>query len=219
MAFTGFTEEALDFYRRLEVDNSKAFWQANRATYVTAVREPMAALTGELADLGPFHLFRPHNDLRFSKQRPPYKTHQGAYVESEGGAGYYVQLSASGLMLAAGYYAMAPDQLTRFRDAVGDDRTGSEVATIAADLRRRHYTIGAIAELATAPRGWPRDHPRIDLLRRKGLMASMDVGAPAWIRSRGAVRRIRAVWDGTAGLCAWLDTHVGPSTLPPDDLR
>jgi uncharacterized protein (TIGR02453 family) len=217
MAFTGFTDEALDFYRRLELENSKAFWEANRATFVSAVRDPMRALTDELSDVGRFHLFRPHNDLRFSKQRPPYKTHQGAYVESEGGAGYYLQLSASGLMIAAGYYAMATDQLSRFRDAVDDERTGSEIASVTDDLVRRRYSIGAIGELKTAPRGFPKDHPRIDLLRRKGLMASIDVGAPAWIRTRTASARIRKVWDGAAELCAWLDAHVGPSTLPPDD--
>lgn len=217
MPFTGFSDDALDFYRRLELDNSKAFWEANRATYVAAVRDPMRELTSELGDLGPFHVFRPHNDLRFSKQRPPYKTHQGAYVESEGGAGFYIQLSASGLMLAAGYYAMAADQLARFRAAVDDDRTGVEVAAITADLRRRRYSIGAISELKTAPRGVPKDHPRIDLLRRKGLMASVDVGSPAWIHTRGAVARIRRTWEGAADLCAWLDANVGPSTLPPDD--
>jgi uncharacterized protein (DUF2461 family) len=81
------------------------------------VKGSVEALCDELADYGPFHLFRPHNDLRFSKNKPPYKTHQGAYGESEGGAGFYVQVSKDGLMVAAGYYAMAKDQLERFRSA------------------------------------------------------------------------------------------------------
>ena len=66
------------------------------------------------SEFGPFHLFRPHNDLRFSKNKPPYKTHQGAYGESEGGAGHYFQISALGLMCGTGYYSMANDQLDRF---------------------------------------------------------------------------------------------------------
>jgi len=114
VSFRGFPAEALEFYRRLEEDNSKSFWQANKATFESAVKAPMSALCDDLAEFGPFHLFRPYNDLRFAKDRPPYKTAQGAYGEREGGSGYYVQLSSDGLLAAAGYYAMAKDQLERF---------------------------------------------------------------------------------------------------------
>ena len=72
---------------QLAADNSKLFWQANKATFEEAVKAPMTALCDDLAEYGPFHVFRPYNDLRFAKDRPPYKTHQGAYAESEGGAG------------------------------------------------------------------------------------------------------------------------------------
>ena len=119
----------------------------------------MLDLTEELADFGPFHMFRPYNDVRFSKHKPPYKTQQGAYGESEGGAGYYVQFSAEGLMAGAGYYAMAKDQLERFRVAIDGEATGSELAALVADAEQRTYRIGAIDELKTAPRGYPKDHP------------------------------------------------------------
>lgn len=216
--FRGFPAATLEFYARLEADNSKAFWQANRHEFDRSVREPVRALCTELDVYGPFHLFRPHNDLRFSKNKPPYKTHQGAYAESEGGAGHYIQVSASGLMCAVGYYAMAPDQLQRFRAAVDDDTTGAPIAEIVAGLARR-YSVSAISELKTAPRGIPVDHPRIALLRRKGLIVSADFGAPAWIHSRRAISRIRQVWSDAAAMCTWLDTHVGPSTLPPPEAR
>ncbi len=215
MGFSGFPPEAIEFYEQLGADNSRDFWQANKARYDQHVKQPMVELTEELADYGPFHLFRPYNDLRFSKNRPPYKVHQGAYGETEGGAGYYTHLSADGLMAAAGYYAMARDQLARFRAAVADDDTGGEVAALVDDLARRKYAIGAIGELKSAPRGYPRDHPRIALLRRKGLMASKDFGAPKWIHTKTAAKRIRETWQGAADMCAWLDTHVGPSTLEP----
>lgn len=218
MGFTGLPADGMAFYERLGADNTKAFWQAHRSEFDEHVRAPMAALCAELDEHGPFHLFRPHNDLRFAKNRPPYKDHQGAYAEAEGGTGYYLQFSAQGLMVASGYYAMARDQLERFRAAVLDDTTGSEIAALAAALGRRQR-IGAIGELKTAPRGIPKDHPRVELLRRKGLMASADVGAPAWIHTRAAVGRIRRIWTDAAPLCAWLDTHVGPSTLPPPDVH
>ena len=218
LSFTGFRPEALLFYERLGADNSKSFWQANRETFDEAVRAPMERLCATLDEYGPFHLFRPYNDMRFAKNRPPYKTHQGAYAESEAGAGFYVQISAGGLMCGAGYYSMATDQLARFREAVDADATGAEIDEITSGLARR-FTIGAIDELKTAPRGYPKDHPRIVLLRRKGLMASKDFGAPAWLQSRRAANEVEKAWRAMQPLCHWLDTHVGPSRLPPPDAR
>jgi uncharacterized protein (TIGR02453 family) len=215
MAFTGIPAEAIEFYERLDADNSKAFWEANKGTYKSVVRGSMDALCEELADHGPFHMFRPHNDLRFSKNKPPYKTHQGAYSESEGGAGFYIQLSKDGLMVAAGYYAMMKDQLERFRAAVDAEHTGAEIAAIVAALPKR-YRVGAIDELKTAPKGYPKDHPRIELLRRKGLMTMVDVGAPAWIHSKQVTGKIREVWRTAGPMNAWLDAHVGPSTMEPE---
>jgi uncharacterized protein (TIGR02453 family) len=215
MAFTGIPHAALEFYERLEADNSKTFWEANKTTYQQAVKGTAQELCDELTEYGPFHMFRPHNDLRFSKNKPPYKTQQGAYGESEGGAGHYFAISAKGLMCGTGYYAMAKDQLDRFRAAVAAEATGSEIAAVVADLERRKFAIGAIDELKSAPRGFDKDHPRIDLIRRKGLMMSKDFGAPTWIHTKQAAAKIRGVWEAAAEMNAWLDAHVGPSTLEP----
>jgi uncharacterized protein (TIGR02453 family) len=218
-AFGGIPPEALAFYAGLEADNSKAYWQAHRDTYQQAVRAPFEAMLAGLADeFGPFHVFRPYKDVRFAKDKSPYKTNMGAYGEREGGAGFYVELSARGMGVGAGYYAMAADQLARLREAVDRTATGEEVAEITAALARQGYRIGAISELKTAPRGYPKDHPRIELLRRKGLMAFRDLGAPKWLHTRRVEDRVRDVWRGVEPLNTWLDAHVGPSTLPPDDL-
>ncbi|MDJ0770994.1 MAG: DUF2461 domain-containing protein [Ilumatobacter sp.] len=218
MAFTGIPHEAIVFYEQLEADNSKAFWEANKARFKEVVRGPVEELCEELAEYGPFHLFRPHNDLRFSKNKPPYKVHQGAYGESQGGAGQYFHVSAQGLMCGTGYYAMAKDQLERFRAAADADGTGTEIAGIVADLTKRKYSIGAIDELKTAPRGYPKDHPRIELIRRKGLMMSKDFGAPKWLHTKQAAAKIRGVWEAAGEMNAWLDAHVGPSTLEPEGM-
>ncbi len=217
MGFRGFGDDAFEFYERLAADNTRTFWQANKATYASAVREPLDALLDQLAEYGPFHVFRPYRDVRFSKVKIPYKDHQGAYGESEGGAGFYVQVSAGGLMAASGYYAMARDQLDRFRRAVDAPATGAELAEIVAGLEHEGYAIGAIGELKTAPRGYPRDHPRIELLRRKGLMASRSWPPATWMGTTKLVGRVRAAWTGAAPMNAWLDAHVGPSTLAPED--
>ncbi len=216
--FTGFPADAFGFYEELLADNSKTFWQANKARYQAQVRAPLEALLGLVdEEFGPFHVFRPYVDVRFSKNKAPYKTHIGAYGESEGGAGFYVQLSAAGLLVAAGYYAMAPDQLVRFRSAVDDEARGGDLAKRVRAAERLGYSMGAIGELKTAPRGYPKDHPRIDILRRKGLMGSKTWEPAAWMHTKRASDRIVSAWRGLADLNEWLDAHVGPSTLPPED--
>lgn len=217
MAFSGFPPEVFEFYAALSADNTRAFWQANKDTYRRVVREPLDGLLGELDDFGPFHVFRPYKDVRFAKDKTPYKDHQGAYGESEGGAGFYVQISAGGMMAATGYYAMASDQLARFRAAVDQPAQGGEIERIVADLVRSGYGVGAIGELKTAPRGYPKDHPRIELLRRKGLMVSRTWPPSPWMGTRAVVKRVRDVWLGAAAMNTWLDLHVGPSTEAPDE--
>lgn len=66
---------------------------------------------------------------------------------------------------------MSADQLHRFRRAVADDTTGERLAAVAASLRKKGIDLTSIASLKTAPRGYQRDHPRLDLLRLKGLAA------------------------------------------------
>lgn len=217
MSRPGFPPEAFDFYERLAADNSRAFWQANKATFDSAVKAPMAALLEALADFGPFHVFRPHRDVRFSKDKTPYKDHIGAYGESQGGAGHYVQLSHHGMFAGSGYYDMASDQLQRLREAVDAEHTGSEISCICDRLSAKGFDIGAISELKTAPRGYPKDHPRIDLLRRKGLVATRQWPVSKWMHSAALVTRVREAWTAAAEMNAWLDTHVGPSTIAPDD--
>jgi uncharacterized protein (TIGR02453 family) len=217
MGFAGFPTEGIEFYEQLGADNSKAFWAENKQRFAQFVKAPMIELTEALDEYGPFHLYRPHNDQRLSKNKPPYKTHQGAFGELEGGCGYYIQFSAAGLMVGAGYYAMAKDQLGRFRNAVAADSTGAEVAALVVAAERQGLEVGAIGELKTAPRGYDKGHPRIDLIRRKGLMVSKNYGAPKWIHTKRVDQQIRDTWIAASDLCAWLDAHVGPSTEPPDD--
>src|SRR3712207_5449200 len=118
MRFEGFPDEGLVFYEGLEADNSKTYWTRNRAAYDGCVRAPMQALLDELAgEFGAPKLFRPYRDVRFSNDKTPYKTHQGAVVNPEGrGAGaWYVQVSADGLMVAGGGWRPESDPVARYR--------------------------------------------------------------------------------------------------------
>ncbi|TAL12327.1 MAG: DUF2461 family protein, partial [Frankiales bacterium] len=77
--FEGFPEEALVFYEGLEADNTKAYWTDHKALYDRTVKAPMEALLAQLEpEFGPATFFRPYRDVRFSKDKTPYKTHAGA---------------------------------------------------------------------------------------------------------------------------------------------
>jgi uncharacterized protein (TIGR02453 family) len=217
MGFKGFPIEAVEFYEGLIADNSRTYWQAHKPVYESAVKAPLTALLGELAAYGPFHVFRPNKDVRFAKDKRPYKDHIAAYGESEGGAGFYVQFSATGLIAGSGYYHMAADQLDRYRDALDGDKVGTEIVAITDALRSEGLDLTAISSLKTAPRGYAREHPRIELLRLKGLVATHRWKPAKWMQTNAVVDRVRVAWEICAPMNAWLDAHVGPSTLAPDD--
>lgn len=211
MAFRGWPAEALEFFEGLAADNSKTYWQAHRTAYEQVVKGPMDELLAELApEFGEARIFRPYRDVRFSTDKSPYKTHIGATL-SRGG---YVQLSAEGLGVGAGMYHLAADQLDRFRQAVADDGRGTAIAAIVADLRDRKLEVAAHEVLKTAPRGYPKDHARIDLLRHKGLIVWKAWEPAAWLGTKKAKDRVVDVLRAAAPMQAWLEAHVGPSELP-----
>jgi uncharacterized protein (TIGR02453 family) len=217
-AFLGWPADALAFYEELATDNTRSWWQANKARYDAVVRRPFLDLLGEVRDeFGPLHVFRPQRDTRFAKDKTPYKTEQGAVTESEGGCSYYVRLAADGLYAGAGIYDMATDQLARYRAAV-DGPAGEELRATVDGLRRAGYTLGG-ATVKTAPRGVAKDHPRIELLRHKGIYAGVELGSGAWLSSRRALDRITGAWRTCAPFASWLEANVGPSELPPRDAR
>ncbi len=155
--FTGFPVAALDFYEDLEADNSKAFWAAHKAVYDDCVRGPMLALLAELEpEFGTGKAFRPYRDVRFSKDKAPYKTHQGGFVQTAPGVGFYVQVDAAGLVVAGGFYAGSSAQVAAYRTAVDDERRGAQLEKLLRKLRRDGFEIGG-AQLKTRPRG---DRPR-----------------------------------------------------------
>jgi uncharacterized protein (TIGR02453 family) len=211
VAFRGWPAEALEFFEGLAAHNSRTYWQDHRTAYEQVVKGPMDELLAELApEFGEARIFRPYRDVRFSSDKSPYKTHIGATL-SRGG---YVQLSAEGLGVGAGMYHLAADQLDRFRRAVADDRSGTAIAAIVAELRDRKLEVAAHEVLKKAPRGYPKDHPRIDLLRHKGLIVWKAWEPAAWLGTKKAKDRVVDVLRAAAPMQAWLEAHVGPSELP-----
>lgn len=211
MAFRGWPAEALEFFEGLEADNSKAYWKDNKSMYESVVRGPMDELLAELApEFGAGKVFRPFRDVRFSADKSPYKTHIGATLAKGG----YVQLSSAGLGAGLGHWHMAPDQLDRFRRSVAHDVTGEPLAAIAAAIRDKGIDVTSIASLKTAPRGFPKDHPRVELLRHKGLAAYRSWPVAAWLGTKAAKTRVVDFLHTSQPLIDWLDEHVGPGQEP-----
>lgn len=207
MTFQGWPEEALDFYDGLEADNSKTYWLAHKRVYEKCVLAPMQDLLAELApEHGEWKIFRPYRDVRFSKDKSPYKTAIGAVI----GAGY-IQLSARGLGCGSGMHMMATDQLDRYRKAVAADRTGDALEQVIADVRAHDIDVSGHESLRSAPRGYPADHPRVELLRCKGLTAWKQWEVQPWLGTAAAKQRIVDFFAAARPLDDWLDEHVGDS--------
>lgn len=208
-AFEGVPFEAVDFYEELELDNSREWWAAHRQLYDTVVRAPMEGLAAALEDeFGPAKLFRPNRDVRFSQDKSPYKTHQGIVVATSSGMGWYVQVSAAGLMTAAGWYAGTSGQVARYRAAVDDEESGEELQRIVDGLREEGYVVDG-DRLKTRPRGVADDHQFVELLRHRTLTAERQHGAPEWLPTPGLLDRVAADWRAYRPLMAWLGEHVG----------
>ncbi|MFC7528332.1 DUF2461 domain-containing protein [Actinoplanes sp. GCM10030250] len=209
MTFRGWASEALEFYDGLSADNSKTFWTDHLHVYETQVREPMRELLSALEpEFGPGKIFRPYRDVRFSNDKTPYKTHLGAWLESGG----YIQLSADGLAAGCGMYQFAPDQLERYRRAVAADRTGSELTALIEVIEKARIDVHGHGSLKTAPRGYPKDHPRLELLRHKGLTTWKEWPPAAWMGTAAVKTRIVDFLRASRPLREWLNDNVGPSS-------
>ncbi len=212
MAFRGWPMEALDFYEGLEADNSKTYWTSHKAIYDEKVHGPMVQLLAELEpEFGGGKIFRPYRDVRFSTDKSPYKTAIAATLERGG----YIHLSAQGLAAGSGMYMMAPDQLERYRRAVADDRTGRALERFIAGVERQKIDVSGHDTLKTVPRGYPRDHPRADLLRNKGLVAWKEWPVATWLGKPAAKDRVVEFLRASHPLNVWLAANVGESSADP----
>ena len=209
----GFSAKATKFFEGLEQDNSKDYWTANKAVFEKEIREPMAALVDSLPEQWqPFKMFRMNRDIRFSPDKSPYKTQHGAAHETDGTV-YYVHLDARGLMAACGAHMMAPDQLDRYREAVAAEGTGIALQDMLRDLREQGFEVGhGMGEpLKTAPRGYPKDHPRVDLLRQKAVSAHRRLTGTS-LRDAAAVREfVVDTFDACEPMNDWIRSNIGPT--------
>jgi uncharacterized protein (TIGR02453 family) len=218
--FTGFADTKARFFHQLAKNMSREWFAAHKAEYEEGWAQPMLALMTEVAskldasypdvELEPPKVFRLHRDVRFSKDKSPYKTNVSGVLSvkrkgsiTEVPAALYLQIGTEG-MVAAGQYGMSGEGLARYRAALLDDVRGPEIAKIVKRLEKDGFTPGAMETLKKPPRGVPPEHPRASLLQLKGLIVSFPAPDPSLLTDRKLVDWLVAHGKKAAPLVRWL---------------
>jgi uncharacterized protein (TIGR02453 family) len=187
-----FREEALKFLRGLKRNNRREWFEAKRDTFEKELKQPMLAvierITDAMADFAPAHvrpaaksMMRIYRDTRFSADKTPYKTQVAAWwtrngLEKTSGGGYYFHLSPTGVVVAAGIYMPAREQLLAIRTQLLEQH--EELRRMLNDRKlRKVMDLDHSASLTRPPKGFPADHPGIDLIRQLqwGVEANLPV--------------------------------------------
>lgn len=218
MAFRGLHPDAPAFFHELEAHNNKEWWAANHDRYVEHVRGPFEELAAELEpEFGDVKIFRPNRDVRFSKDKSPYKTHIG--MVSLAPVAHYLQLSAGGLLLGGGVYDVPPAGLARFREIVDHPRLSRELDEVLAQMDAANLTPMTADAVRTAPRGYTIDHPRIDLLRLRRLAVGAEEELADWMWGTDALDIISDTWRSVSIWCTWVAENLGDLIIHPESAR
>ena len=228
--FGGFRPAAFQFLRDLGRNNERAWFEANRDVYEREVRDPMRllveALDARLGAIAPEivgdpkrSMFRIHRDVRFSKNKAPYKTNAGAWlyhrdagrkvgtVGEGGGAGFYFHLDPTTCFMAGGIWMPARPALLRIREAIGDQPTALARLTSAPGFRPRFDLIDE-AKLRRVPREFPSDHPAAEWLKLQSFTARASIEASVVTGPR-LVNRLCRDFELLVPLVRWLNRALG----------
>jgi uncharacterized protein (TIGR02453 family) len=188
LRFEGFADKGGTFFKRLAKNNERTWFLAHKAEYEEGWAAPMKVLLAEVkeaidaaythSDLGEPKLFRIFRDVRFSKDKTPYKTQVAGIIPlarsgkkvTDLPMALYFHVGARENVCAAGHYQMEPESLARFRVAVSEDGRGKELTKILAGLAKKGFTADTHERFKRVPRGFAPDHPRAELLKRRGLV-------------------------------------------------
>lgn len=218
--FTGFGPRLIEFFERLAADNSKAFWHDHKAIYDEQIGGPAMALAAALSDeFGTVKVFRPYRDLRFSKDKSPYKTNIAMAREGAGVGVLYFAIAPDVVDLAGGIYMPSREELRRFRDLQDDAEAVTSMDTVLAKLDKQGLSVMEEGALATAPRGWDIHHPRIELLRLKHIAVGQDRAPGPWLQTRGCLGQVADAWRAVEQWNAWLSANVGTCVDTTENAR
>jgi uncharacterized protein (TIGR02453 family) len=225
IAFRGFDRDAMQFWHELASEMSREWFAANKQRYQSVWVDPMLTLLREVArGLGPTYrplalaepgVLRIYRDLRFAKDRAPYKTHiagiirlAGAAIAEAGIAVLYLHLGLDEEYAGVGCYRFDERRVARWRRAVVG-APGRALLQILAGLRRRRYEAGGYQHYARVPKGFAPDHPRAELLKYKGLICSFPSIPAGLLHKPELARWLLGHARTTAPLVIWLRRHLG----------
>jgi uncharacterized protein (TIGR02453 family) len=201
--FGGFPPEAFRFFTDLATHNDRDWFQAHKDVYERACREPMKALMAALdPPFGAGWMSRINNDMRFNRERAPYKTRLEAGVK-----GHYVSVGGQGMYVGTGIYKPDPAILRRLREAIAADASGRALQTIVTALRRKGYTVATHETSAGPPRGYAADHPRIELLKMKDIHAGR-MFEPAVLSTPKALVHVKKAMTDLTAFREWIERNV-----------
>ncbi len=198
--FAGFPREGFQFLCDLAANNNKPWFEANRRRFDEGLLAPgrlfVVAMGMALSEFTQgIHaeprvsgsIFRIHRDIRFSRDKRPYKTHFDLWFwqgdrRSRDCPGYFLRLTLGAVVVGAGRHAFDKEVLAAFREAVADERKGTALEQALATVRGAGAEVGE-AHYKRVPRGFAADHPRADLLRFNALHAWIEEPLPPEVHS------------------------------------
>lgn len=212
--FSGLPEELFTFYADLEQNNDRSWYADNRWRYQEYVLPPMNSLMDNLDDRWtPMMMYRPYRNVRFSPDKTPYKTHCGILGSDENDILHYLQVNSEGVLIARGYHLFSRDQLHRFYDAVDSDRC-ENLSSAAWECRAYGLNVGGMPKLTTSPRGFHREHLRVEWLRLAGINVSTNWEVSDLICTDSSLlEEVQRCWSDAGAICDWLVREVGPPEL------
>jgi uncharacterized protein (TIGR02453 family) len=220
-AFTGFPKQMITFFDTLKENNTKQWFDDHRKDYEAYVKQPAQDFVVDmgirLEEIAPAinavpqingSIFRLNKDIRFSKDKSPYKTHIGIFFW-EGNRkrmecpGYYMHIENRKLMLGVGLYMFTDDMLERFRDAVVDAKLGNELSRTATDLSNKGYNVGG-KHYKKVPRGYDASNKNAEFLLYNGLHVGIEMDIPDEFYSRAFIDYAFSYFKEMCPLQDWL---------------
>ncbi|NQU67524.1 MAG: DUF2461 domain-containing protein [Candidatus Marinimicrobia bacterium] len=226
--FTGFKQETLHFYSKLSQNNNRDWFQSHQDIYRKFVLNPAQQFVIELGqrlasfspevvfDLrlnGSGSIFRINRDIRFSKDKSPYKTFLGILFWSNfgrktGSPGYYFHLEPEGLFLYSGIHGFTKIQRDKFRSAVTDKTSGTELVHAVNQISKSgEYSIGG-KNLKRFPPGYPNDQPSSEYLLFTGLHAGINTGIPKEFESSDLIDFCFRHFQAMSPIYDWLESNI-----------
>jgi len=224
--FNGFTKATFKFFKDLEENNTREWFEENRKIYENHIMEPAQEFVMEMGErlksLCPKivaipktdkSIFRIYRDVRFSKDKTPYKTHLGIFFwegprKKLGNPGFYLQLDKSSILIAGGLYTLPNDLLKPYRDAVSDSKKGTEIAKILKKVTKNpDYKLGG-SHYKRVPSGYSAENPNADLLLHSGLYVYYEGPIPKEAYSRDFLDYSFGVFKDILPLHKWLRDNI-----------